>query len=418
MPHPAPPLLSESRKFVPGSPLYLTLSGNEITDAVRAAALQGDGLAPEGSMGIWEGTTNLLPNGGSETNTTNQSPNGTGTPPTLTRDTSRAKFGAASTRVNALGDGSSQGISYTNTTDGLVSPSDVVTGSVWVYHEEAASVSFTVEVSWRASGGGLISSVTAAADVAPYTWTRISVTGTAPALTSRAYLKPYRTGTVGAAFVFRADGAQVEKQPLATPYVETDGGTAGRSASRVQVPVAGVIDETQGWVAVRARMNWANTADPSGNPVLFDWRDDANNLIQCRYDTTNNQWELQRRNGGGTGEATKADTFSLSDVVTVIAAWDATNLKISVDGSAFTTVAAGNIPTLSASSLDIGSVAGTSEHMDGDEFWAALGTGTLDDTDASNIHANGNSDPPPGLFPTAAAAKLIWGARDGTARTF
>ena len=41
-----------------------TLSGNEITDAVRRNNTQGDGLLPEqGSTGIWEATTNLSADG-------------------------------------------------------------------------------------------------------------------------------------------------------------------------------------------------------------------------------------------------------------------------------------------------------------------------------------------------------------------
>lgn len=411
MPHPAPPLLSESRKFVPGSPLYLTLSGNEITDAVRAAALQGDGLAPEGSMGVWEPTTNYLLNGGAESNTTSISANGSAS---LSRDTARSKFGAASIKAITPGVGSEEGLNYAPQA-GSASAGQVWAGSVWLYHEEASAVTFRVKLSWRNSGDGAISDSLAHTLVSPGVWTKASVAATAPALTNRVRLKPVTSSPV--ALTFWADGAQAERL-LAKPYVETDGASASRGASRVQVPVAGVIDETQGWFAARVRMNWANTADPSGNPALFDWRDDASNLIQVRYDTTSDQWELQRRNGGGSGEAVKADTFALGDVVTVIAAWDASNLKVSVDGAAFTSAAAANIPTLAASAFDIGSVGGSSEHIDGDIFWSACGTGTLTDTDASNLHANGNPDPPPGLFPTAAAVKLIWAARDNIARTF
>lgn len=411
-PEPMPEMMFASPRGPLGATLPLTLSGNEITDGVRAAALQGDGLSPDGSMGVWEATTNVVLNGGCETNTTNIGANGSCT---VSRETAKSKFGSACLKAVTNGVGATEGANYAPQS-GTAAPSDVWTVSGWVYHEEGSDVSIDMRISWRNSGDGLVSEVPNLVNVPSGVWTRVITTATAPAATDRARAKVVTGAKV--AVTFWVDGVQAEKQPLATPCVPTDGGTASRSASRVQVPVAGVIDETQGWLAARLRMDWVNTADPSGNPVVFDWRDDASNLLQLRFDTAADQWELQRRNGGGTGEAAKADTFSLGDAVTVIAAWTATTLKVSVDGSVFTTAAAANIPTLAASTLDIGSVAGTSEHIDADVFWAACGTGTLADADAAAIHANGNPEPTPGLFPDAADLTMIWKPRNQIARRF
>ena len=66
----------------------LTLSGNEIEDVVREAALEGDGRAVEASYGLWEATTNLVTNGGFETNTTGWNEQGS----TTTRVTAQQKF--------------------------------------------------------------------------------------------------------------------------------------------------------------------------------------------------------------------------------------------------------------------------------------------------------------------------------------
>lgn len=390
-----------------GTPLSLTLSGNEITDAVRAAGLSGDGLSPEGSTGIWEATTNLVTNGGLETNTTGWA--GLIGTETIARVTSQAKFGAASLETITPG-----GVSYEGCRAGdyTVSPSTTYTASVWV-KGSGGTLAFAAEE----RNSGVYVTQTAGGPFTPgSSWERKSVTFTTNSSTNRIRFKVYASGSIQA-LTFYVDGAQLEAQPLATPYVETNGGTASRSAARVRIP-ATYLDETQAWVAARVRMGWVNTADPSGNPALFDWRDDANNLIQVRFDTTNNQWELQRRNGGGTGEATTADTFALSDVVTVIAAWDASNLKVSVDGSAFTSAAAANIPTLAASTADVGSVAGSSEHIDADLFWFACGTGTLADADAATIHAIGNTDPLKVQFPVAAAVKLIWPAITSSATSY
>src|SRR5690606_38265908 len=47
----------------------LTFSGDLITDAVREAGVEGDGLTPPAGVGPWPAATNLVTNGGFETNT-------------------------------------------------------------------------------------------------------------------------------------------------------------------------------------------------------------------------------------------------------------------------------------------------------------------------------------------------------------
>ena len=72
----------------------LTTSGNEMTDTTRTTNTQGDGItSPDSSYGIWESTTNLVTNGGAETNITGWTNHGTGV---VSRDTSQYKFGGAS----------------------------------------------------------------------------------------------------------------------------------------------------------------------------------------------------------------------------------------------------------------------------------------------------------------------------------
>jgi hypothetical protein len=85
----------------------LTVSGTVITDALRSQTTPAhfDGRQPESSVGIWRGTTNLVTNGGFETNT-----NGwTGGGATISRDTTRAVHGIACLRVVTNGGSGGQG---------------------------------------------------------------------------------------------------------------------------------------------------------------------------------------------------------------------------------------------------------------------------------------------------------------------
>lgn len=76
--------------FAVTTPGTLTVSGKEMTDASRTAAIQGDGRTPpDSSVRIWEVTTNLVTNGGFETNATGWVTTGA----TLATSAEQAKFG-------------------------------------------------------------------------------------------------------------------------------------------------------------------------------------------------------------------------------------------------------------------------------------------------------------------------------------
>lgn len=375
------------------------LSGNEITDESRLLGIQGDGLLNDSSVGVWPAATNICINGGFETNTTGWSAFLTAV---LTRDTTGPKFGAASGKVAVSANIDGVQIDVT------LAAATTYTASGWFKVPTGKTLLFR-----NLDAGGSPAFASATIFGATGTWQRASftfVSGAGGAVTFQIY------DVVASAYPydFYFDGIQVEAGTIATPYVETNGAAATRSAARVR-DAASLVDETQGWFAARMRMGWVNTADPSSNPVVFDWRDDASNLIQLRFDTTGNTWELQRRNTAGTGEVTKADTFSLSDVVTVIAAWDASSLKISVDGSVFTSAVAANIPTLAATLFDIGSIAGASEHIAADFLWVATGFGSLTDANAATIHGLGNTDP--ALTAIPGTPTMVWPANTGATTT-
>lgn len=376
-----------------------TLSGNEITDVVRRNNTQGDGLLPEqGSTGIWEASTNLITNGGFETNLTGWLARGSGT--LLAQSSVRTKFGQSSCRVITDGSFSSPGISA----DGGVNPvtaSLTYTLSAWIYME-ATDTSVDLYMQWLDAAIMVVGFGQQTVTVPAGVWTRLSLTSAAPAGTVWAQPLIYINGSL--ARTFYVDAFQVEQQPLATPYVETNGASATRGASVVIAPSSG-LDETQGWVAVRIRTGQAYNSDTNLDPVLMSWGNDFNNYIRLRYDnTTDDAWNLQRRNAGTADSRTTAATFSLGSIYTIIGAWTAAQMKISINGAAFgITAATPNIPTLTSPDAYIGCedpdiVGGGGREFDSDFFWVAFGTGTLTDADARRI-ADFNNDPTITDFP-------------------
>jgi YD repeat-containing protein len=109
---------------------------------------------------------------------------------------------------------------------------------------------------------------------------------------------------------------------------------------------------------------------------------------------------LERADSSGhdTLDQTGANSWNAGDVVTVIGAWTASELKVSFNGGPFVTVANTAAPT-PGSTADIGSEDGTQTFLDGTVLWMAGGTGTLADADAATLNAFGNTAPTIGALP-------------------
>ena len=214
---------------------------------------------------------------------------------------------------------------------------------------------------------------------------------------------------------YYVDGAQLERNVVATPYVETNGSTATRGPSKVSI-VGNPVGPTQGWVAVRIRFGWDSTAPFSPDPGIVDMSVSNNDALFCYWDEASHTFHLERHKGGsGTTAASAAQTFSAGTVKTVIYAWTATDVRISVDGGAF--VGTGNTTIPGQATLYIGSdqVQGNGNNRQGDSdyLWVAGGSGTLTNTDAAAIHAFGDSDHPQGDFP--GSATFAWAANSPAA---
>ena len=361
----------------------LTLA-NVLTDATRLANVEGDGLPFGSGYGVWPAATNLCINGNATTNTTGITDNSS----TTSRVTSGVvKFGTTAFEVVssnlAANEGPSQSVS-----GGAGSTQYTVSAWAWLI-SGAATVRATLSDSVAGKQGGTAVALTT-------TPQKITVTATTGAL--GASVASFIETTVQQAGTWRCGGWQVETGNVATPYVQTDGGTATRSAGRVQVPVSGLFSATQAWVAVRLVPGWASASPPGTSEAgVFEWGDGTfNNRLVLTWVEATSEWVVARATGGTYGNsAVSADTFAASTAITLIGAFEATQTRISVDGAAFSNAANTTIPDLSAVALaDIGAeTADLSRKQAGHNPWAVIGKGSLTDADAARINSWGNTVP-------------------------
>lgn len=358
--------------IVPRRLLPLVVSGNELTDLTRFLNVEGDGAARPGGTGFWPAKTNIATNGGLETNTTNYAVGGSPAS-TIARSTAWSTFGAAALAITNL-DNDNFATLYS-----LTFPA-AGTYVMSAYVKTPAGMASSLQLSAQNYTGF---SMGTAETIAAGLTARISRTITVVAGDLAGQIALYKNGAAEAGPVY-LDGLQVELGTVATPYIETDGSTATRSAARGRMAVAGLFSATQGAVAVRWSPGIANTALTSGYAVLFELVDDADNLVRGLYSWADNRYELHRLAAAAGSPHTKAHTFSADSSQEVVFAWTATGLTISVAGGAFDTPTANTaIPTLTAASMDIGSNAGSASHLHGRVRHLTTFEGTLADADAA-----------------------------------
>lgn len=182
-------------------------------------------------------STNLITNGGFETNTTGWSVYGSGT--ALTRDTSDAKFGLASAKFVA-----------TIAVTGIWTPSPIAvtasqtyTISAWVRAVAGTQIQLNLRESTAADAA--VGADTTKLLTADGTWQRLSVTRVfgATGVNAHVIFQANNAGTT-----FWIDGVQLEQQSAATPYIETNGATASRPAGQGSVGAALVASKPGGLI--------------------------------------------------------------------------------------------------------------------------------------------------------------------------
>ena len=353
------------------------LSGNEITDALRRAALQGDGLSPsEFSLGVWPAATNLCTNGGCETNTTGWSKVGTGT---LARSTAQAKFGAASLLATCAADSTSLarfGITLTAAAHSL---------EAWLYIPSTWS---GVQLSVRFNAfAGATGTLFADADMTKTDqWQRLQVPNVGIVAGDLAgFLLVNESDPAAAAgdFIY-VDGAQCELGAVCTPYIETDGGTAARTAASVTAP-ARLLDINQSWVAVRLRPGFIGGLRDAR---IASWRD-AGNGLEMYFEAAGDTVAMTAGAAYGADIASIAygGGYAAGVPHTVIGYATRGFIGISLDGSVFTAGARTRNSKPAVTTFAIGDLQeGGGQILAGDLLGFATGLGSLTNADAAAIH--------------------------------
>jgi hypothetical protein len=370
-------------------PNTLAFSGNEITDATRTTNTQGDGVTPpDSSTGIWEGTTNLIRNGGFESGTSDWlTSNGSGSVSSISQISSTSKFGSKALQYAFTAGTGSWALlennyhSYASTPN--FNTANQYTLSFWAKLVSGNS-SFRVEICDGSSTNFVMniqtSTLTSSWARYTYTFTPLSA-GVAPQI----ILMPSSFTTP---VTFDVDGVQVEQKAYPTPYVDTNGATASRGAAQVEAPAAD-SNMTQGWYATRLRMDAASTSSVDsylGQPYI-----NSNSRLALHASGAN--WIIANDNASTVdSSASISSSYSAGTMETAVFAWTASTLSVSVNGGVFTTVSRASVPSGTLTQLDIGSSNG-SRQADGDIKWAASGTGTLTNADAATLNTLGNTVP-------------------------
>jgi RHS repeat-associated protein len=378
-----------------GSGAGMSASGDLITDAVRSAGIEGDGRpAPDSSTGVWEQTTNLLPNGGFESDATGWELESTAL---IQRDTEVAKFGSASLSANLNSHGGSARLA----SDAISVTAGSHTFSVWAYSAEGGD---EIAVAIDEFGGGNLSTQQFTLNSG---WQHVRTTATIASATTIS-VSVGKASPEAFANEIHVDGAQLERVPIATPYVETDGQAESRDQGSIQGP-ASALNTTQAWIALRARPGWSTAHEPrggSGTASLFTWGSDTNNYLSLAYEESTDRFIAKRVASGSSASTNSApQTLNPTQPATLIYAWTNNQIKLSINGGAFTTANSTTIPSISGA-FKIGTSTAGADHGDIDALWVAAGTGTLTDSDASQIHQFGNTDPAVGQLP--GQATLAW----------
>lgn len=390
----------------------LTLSGGVITDATRLTGTQGDGVAyPDSSVGVWPAATNLVENSGFETDTNGLANDSNAS---RARTTTRSKFGVASATITSLaaGNWSVVVLKADNVTRMSVTGGAAYTFSVWLYSSAGARL-HRLQILHFDGGGSIVeTTIGTSTAVSAGVWTRLTLTITANA--SAVTIRPLIVGESAAAAgeTFEIDGVQFETGSIATPYIHTDGGTASRSAGRIQIPnVNTLITPTNFGFALRFKTGWA-ASGPGYFPRQFTWADDANNIIEVVWDTGLKYFYLVRRNTSGNCVVTGNTMVSLAsgDNVLVVVQGDSSKIQLSVNGETLLTNSGTQYtPTLSATSADIGS-RGTitaARELAGIVYWAACWRGLLSNGEVAALYAQGNNRLLPHQFPKSADLRFL-----------
>lgn len=405
----------------------LTLSGNEITDATRAAGASLpttasgqmlDGRMNDSSVGIRRAATNQFSRGQCDTvgnwitlgaGTVSAPAIDATTPPPFSPQS--IKFVTGGTAAQEAGGGQSN--------PGLAMAAGVIAvGSI--YFKGVAGASYGVRLRVR-DAGGASSFGTTTTFIATGAWqllVPLSMPVPAGVTGDRIVVEVYVNGTRAETF-WLAHPMMESGQSAVASYVATSGGvTATHPAGRVQISTA-VLNPVQSWFAIRMRPQF--TLGTNGRTSgIFAWANDANNFIES-YISSAGSVLVSRKTGGVQTSKTWAPNLSTpaGTPITVAGYWTAPEIAVSVGGAPFQKLVDGNTPpALTAPLADIGSIKAwlANTEFDSDVIWFICGKGVLTDADAATLNALADTDPAYLTLPSGAQVSAIWPAVDSTFR--
>jgi hypothetical protein len=181
-------------------------------------------IAPSIALGGGGESTNLVTNGGFETNTTGWA---TSANNVITRDTTEKKSGVASLQAMYI---DQPGLARF----GLTLTAEPHVFSAWVYIPTAWSGDGSVVLSDNGDFVGATGTQLATADMGIRdAWQRLvtDITPVAGDLAGALHIRVSGTAPDFGDFIY-IDDVQIETGLVATPYIETDGGTASRKRSK------------------------------------------------------------------------------------------------------------------------------------------------------------------------------------------
>lgn len=182
-------------------------------------------IAPPVALGRPKASTNLVTNGGFETDTTGWAAIDAGS--TLSRVTNDSAEGAACASVACNGSTARQGLIRPSGSRVAVTPGATYTLSAWIKMDAGLTYEVGFDQYTAVSGGSFVSG-NQATGTAKGGWELVTLTVTVSGTTNG--LAVFTRKNNATAATVKADAVQVEAGPVATPYIATDGGTASRPA--------------------------------------------------------------------------------------------------------------------------------------------------------------------------------------------
>jgi hypothetical protein len=374
-----------------------------VTDADRAAAATWgtaqatglvDTLTVPGGLGIYAGGQNRFRRGQCDA-TTDYTALSSAT--IATDATTPPPYSPQSIKVTPPGSVSGEGVRC-DTANTFLIATQYVQAAVWL--KGVAGHQFNLKVEWLQNDAtlatGAVTLVTATGS-----WQRVMV---APVRSGSGVkrgkqMRLYVQTAAASASPFWVAHPQIEFGSAVTgitgPYQPTSGGAeAAALGAFTTATVPNVIDPAQGWAAFRAAYGGPSSVTSFLFRQLFEVGDQADTFggLQLSLTFDNTGFLLTRFDAVDQEIVTAPlSAFAEGDLVTVVAAWDASTLKLSVNGAAFVTVASTTIPDLSTFETIHYANYGGSEQFQGRILWGAFGASALTDADAAAFAALGST---------------------------